>query len=92
VDLEARYLSEGLRNIVYTIAPQRIVLGGGVAAMPGLIARLRERLREELGGYPGVPEHAADEFVAPAGLGARAGVLGAFVLAERAAAESGVSP
>jgi len=92
VELEAAYLADGLRNIVYTISPQRIVLGGGVVAMPGLIERVRERLRDSLGGYPGTPELGADDFVAPAALGAMAGVLGAIVLAERAALEAGLSP
>jgi fructokinase len=91
VELEAAYLADGLRNIAYVIAPQRIVIGGGVAALPGLVDRVRELLRASFAGYPGVPEHAADDFVAPAALGALAGVLGGFVLAERAAAEAGVS-
>lgn len=85
VELEAAYLADGFRNIVYTIAPQRIVLGGGVAAMAGLIDRVRLELRASLGGYPGIAEHDADDFISPAGLGPMAGVLGALVLAERAA-------
>jgi fructokinase len=85
VELEAGYLADGLRNVTYTIAPQRIVVGGGVSAMPGLFDRLRARFRDSIGGYPGVSEHAGDEFIVPAALGSMAGVLGALVLAERAA-------
>ena len=85
VDLEARYLADGLRTIVYVLAPERIVVGGGVAALPGLLPRLRERLRASLAGYPGIPEHDHDGFVRPVSLGGMAGVLGGFIVAEEAA-------
>ena len=54
-DLEARYLAAGVRNMVYALAPQRVVIGGGVIGLPGLIPALRTRLAELLGGYPGLP-------------------------------------
>lgn len=83
-DLEAAYLAAGLRNIVYALAPQRVVVGGGVAAMPGLIELVGARLAVALNGYPGLPEHGAPGFVVPCALGARAGVVGAMMLAEQA--------
>ncbi len=82
--LEAAYLAAGLRNIVYALAPQRIVIGGGVAGLPELFPLLRAHLSAGLARYPGLPEHAADDFVAAATLGSLAGALGAFVLADRA--------
>ncbi|MFF3837366.1 ROK family protein [Streptomyces sp. NPDC001930] len=84
--MEAAYLAAGLRNIVYTTAPQRIVIGGGVAAFPGLLPLLRTELTAALAGYPGLPEHAADDFVVPARLGRLAGPAGGLVLAAGAAA------
>jgi fructokinase len=84
VDLEAAYLADGLRNLVYTLAPERIVIGGGVAGLPGLFPALRTALAEALAGYPGHPEHRVSGFVVPAALGGRAGPLGALVLAEQA--------
>lgn len=84
VSLEATYLAAGLRNIVYTLAPQRIIIGGGVANVPGLFPELRDRLAATLGSYPGLSEHEADDFVVPPGLGAMAGPLGAVALAELA--------
>jgi fructokinase len=84
VSVEAHYLAEGLRTIVYVLAPERIVVGGGVSGLSGLFEATRESLRLSLGGYPGLQEHHDDAFVSPAGLGDRAGVAGAFVLAERA--------
>jgi fructokinase len=85
VELEAFYLAAGLRNIVYALAPERIVIGGGVSQLPGLLPQIGVGLQETLSGYPGLTEHAAPDFVAPAALGGRAGAVGALVLAERAA-------
>ena len=84
--LEAEYLALGLANVVLTLSPQRIVLGGGVMARAGLLPLVRTRLRAVLAGY--VQSRALDEgiddyVVAPA-LGERAGVLGALALARDA--------
>jgi len=82
--MEADYLASGFRTIVYTVAPERIVLGGGVSEMPGLLPRVRAALTERLGGYPGLPEHGGDGFVVPPVLGSAAGSVGSLVLAELA--------
>lgn len=86
-ELEAHYLALGLANLVLALSPQRIVVGGGVAATPGLLAMVRQGLAGVLAGYPDAPqlgEGIDDYLVAPA-LGPRAGVLGALELARRAA-------
>jgi fructokinase len=85
VELEAYYLAQALRTIVYVTAPERIVVGGGVAAMPGLVDCIRRRLSEELADYPVLPEHLDERFVAPATLGSMAGPLGASILGQLAA-------
>jgi fructokinase len=84
VELEATYLAAGLRNIVYAIAPQRIVIGGSVAELPGLFPLVGAACLDALAGYPGLPEHAADEFIVPATLGSLAGPTGGLVLADHA--------
>jgi fructokinase len=89
VDLEARYLADGLRTIVYTIAPERIILGGGAVAMPDLLPAVRRSLHASLAGYPGLAEHADPGFIVPAALGGLAGVLGGLIIAERAASATG---
>ena len=76
-------------TIVYTIAPERIVIGGSVAELPGLFPLLRTKLVETLAGYGALPEHATDHFVAQAGLGGLAGPAGALVLAENALLAAG---
>ena len=83
----AWYLAAGLGSLVYALAPDRIVIGGGIGSMPGLVARTHRELIARFGGYPGLAEHADDRFVVPAGLGSLAGPLGTLLLAHRAAAE-----
>lgn len=85
VELEAEYLAAGLRTIVYALAPERIVIGGGASGLDGLFPAVRAALARQLAGYPGLPEHAEEEFVSPAGLGQEAGPAGALILAEQAA-------
>lgn len=84
VRIEAHYLASGLRQLVYTLAPGVVVLGGGVSHLPGLHRSVNERLVEEMAGYAVLPEHRSD-FVVPPGLGDDAGIAGAFALAMIAA-------
>ncbi len=85
----AYYLGAGMRSLVYAFAPARVVVGGGVGSMPGLVAAAGRELIEQLAGYPGLPEHAAPTFVVSAALGEMAGPAGTLVLAERAARSEG---
>lgn len=85
--LEARYLAHGLVNFILTLAPQRIVIGGGVMSQPRLFELVRAEVQSLLNGYVQAPEilDEIDAYIVPPGLGDRAGVLGAMALAERAA-------
>jgi fructokinase len=88
-ELESEYLALGLMNIICTLSPQRIILGGGVTKEPTLLPLVRRRLRDLLAGYFNAPEltslEAIDGYIVPPGLGDKAGVLGAIELARRAA-------
>ena len=84
VEFEAWYVAAGLRSLVYLLAPQRIILGGGVSGLEGLIPAVRRALTETLAGYPGIAEHGSVDFVVPPALGAMAGPAGALALAELA--------
>jgi fructokinase len=75
-NLEAHYLGLAAANLVCIMAPQRILIGGGVMRQPRLFDLIRSELVELLNGYMSAPD-----LVAP-GLGDRAGVLGALILAE----------
>jgi len=85
--LEAEYLALGLHNLVCTLSPRRIVIGGGVLHQPCLLPMVRGELSRLLSGYIEAVEivEEIDCFVVPPELGDRAGVLGALVLAEQAA-------
>lgn len=80
-EMEAHYVAEGLRNIVFVLAPELIIVGGGASKIEGFLPAVRSRLQESLAHYPGLPEHDDDSFVVAPGLGERSGVAGGFVLA-----------
>ena len=82
----AQALGQLLHALVLTGVPRRIVMGGGVVTGAGhLLPRVREAMTKSLGGYSMLPEVAqADTFVVPAGLGGRAGPLGAVLLGRQA--------
>jgi len=82
VRIVAHYLGAMLVDLTLVLSPQRIVLGGGVAKLTGLLDAVRRQLRDQLRGYVDVGDP-AEYLVAPA-LGDRSGVLGAIALAERA--------
>lgn len=84
--LEASYLSTGLVNFILMLSPERIVLGGGVMAQKQLFTRVREGVREKLNGYLSISQITDDieSYIVPPQLGGRAGILGAFVLAQKA--------
>ena len=85
-DLEAEYLAHAVTGWTLTLAPQRVILGGGVMERAFLFPAIRRRVVELLGGYLDVPElrDRASGFIVPPGLGSRAGLMGAFRLAHRA--------
>ena len=85
-ELEATYLGLAAANLVCTLSPQRIIMGGGVMAQPQLLPLVRRKVLEVLDGYvlsPDILQHIDSYIVAP-GLGDRAGVLGAIALAQTA--------
>lgn len=90
--LEARYLAYGLVNLLLPVAPQRIIMGGGVMHQSQLFPMIRSNVQRLLNGYLQVDQvlSAIDQYIVPPGLGDRAGVLGAIALAE--AVYRGVAP
>ena len=82
-ELEAQYLALGVTNLVCTLSPQRIILGGGVMRRSFLFPMVRRKTLELLNNYIRVSEITdhIDEYIVPAQLGENAGVLGAIALA-----------
>ena len=83
-ELEAHYVALALSDLICTLSPKRIILGGGVFDHPGLVQRVRVRVQELLNGYVQSPVilHHIDEYIVQPGLGSRAGSLGAIALAK----------
>ncbi len=76
-DLEARYLALAIANFICTLAPARVILGGGVMNQASLFPLIRKELAKLLNGYIEPPE----PYIVPPGLGDRAGILGSLALA-----------
>lgn len=75
--LEADYLALACVNWIATLAPEKIILGGGVMR-PHLFPLIRERVAELVNNYHPIPE------IVPSPLNDRAGLLGALALAHAA--------
>lgn len=85
--LEANYLALGITNLIATLSPQRIILGGGVMDQEHLFPMIRIKVRELLGNYITAQEilETNEQYIVPPSLGSQAGVLGAIALAQQAA-------
>jgi fructokinase len=79
----AGILAHGLVNLILTLSPRRIILGGGVMHRPGLIGVVREHVSAILNGYVKSPELAGeiDSYIVPPGLGDFSGLKGALAMA-----------
>jgi fructokinase len=85
--LEAHYLALGLVNLICTLSPHRIIIGGGVMDQDQLFPMIRVKVKNLLSDYisaPEIMEH-IDQYIVPPKLGSQAGVLGAIALAQQAA-------
>jgi fructokinase len=90
-EMQADYLGQLCAQLVLTLSPQRIIMGGGVMAQERLFPLIRQRMLHWLGGYVDRSEILADihHYVVPPALGTRAGVLGGISLAIDAAGNPG---
>jgi fructokinase len=84
--LEAHYLALGVTNLICTLSPQKIILGGGVMRQRNLFNLIRRGTVQLLNGYIQMKEilEGMDQFIVPPQLGDNAGVLGAIALAAKA--------
>jgi fructokinase len=88
--LEAKYLALGIVNIITVLSPQRVIMGGGVMDQAHLFPQIRSEVVRLLNGYIQRPQiqDGIDEYIVAPGLGNRAGVVGAFALAQDALKEA----
>lgn len=81
-DLEADYIAQALVGYIYTVCPQRIILGGGVMHQEQLFPLIRKKVLEKINGYIITIEISdIDTYIVPASLNDDQGLLGSAKLA-----------
>jgi len=85
-DSVAHAIAQLAHLLAVSVAPQRVLVGGGVpTARPELFPRMRGLLAQSLNGYLDVHEVTSPEglerYLVPPGLGTGAGPLGALAIA-----------
>ncbi len=83
-DLAAHYLAVGIVGLISVVPVEVVVIGGGVAHLPGFHQRVTASLERLAGRYPTVPYGEGGPLIVPPSLGDDAGVVGAIELARRA--------
>jgi fructokinase len=83
--LEAHYLALGVSNLICTLSPQRIIMGGGVMKQPQLISMVRGNVQGLLNNYVNAPQilEDIDSYIVRPDLGEQSGILGAIALAKQ---------
>lgn len=85
-DIEAYYLAQAICAYILLLAPQKVILGGGVMHQESLLPRIRSYVKEELNGYLATEEMAdLDHYIVPYSLQDNQGILGCIELGKREA-------
>ncbi|XJS11089.1 ROK family protein [Aerococcaceae bacterium WGS1372] len=74
------YLAQALMNYSLVLAPERIIVGGGVMKQEHMLERIQKQLAELLNGYLNLPE--MELYVQTPQLGDNAGITGCLLLAK----------
>jgi fructokinase len=88
--IEAHYLAQMCVNLILTLSPEKIILGGGVLGRQGLLPMVRKETLRLLGGYvqaAAITENIDSYIVAPA-LFPVSGLAGSYLLGKQALAEA----
>ena len=83
--LEAYYLGQAITNLILTLSPKRIILGGGVMHQTQLFDLIHTEVKTQLNGYLQTKElNDLSDYIVPASLNDDQGILGCIRLAEMA--------
>jgi fructokinase len=84
-DVEAHYLAHLCANLILTVAPEHIVLGGGVMSQDRLLPLVRRKTLKVLGGYAPLwdQDGAVESRITLPGCLEPAGLLGAYLVAHQ---------
>lgn len=55
-DIEAKYVATAINNLMMTIGPELIVIGGGLTNHAGLLAKIRTEVQRSVNGYLEFPD------------------------------------
>ncbi|PXV85995.1 fructokinase [Lachnotalea glycerini] len=82
-EIEAYYIAQALMNYILTLAPRRIILGGGVMHQMQLFPLIRKEVERLLNGYLNTKEiKDMDHYIIPASLNDNQGIMGCIQLAK----------
>lgn len=84
--IEAYYLAQMCVNLIMTLSPERIILGGGVMQRESLIKQVREETLRQLNGYiqhPAIIDH-IDEYIVTPDLFPVSGLVGSYLIGKKA--------
>ena len=85
MDLLAGYLAQALMTFILCYAPQKIVIGGGVADHTPIVPLARKKCAEMLNGYIVTPEvNDIDTYIVNNSLEGKQGIMGCLALGARA--------
>ena len=81
-NVEAGYIASALVNYILSLAPQRMIIGGGVMQKAVMFPTVRKKVQELLNRYINhdILLNRIDEYIVPPALGGRSGMLGAIAL------------
>ncbi len=84
-DMEAYYLAQAVSSYILILAPQKIILGGGVLHQESLLPKIRKYVRKEINGYLQTEEMSdLGNYIVKYSLGDNQGILGCLELGKRA--------
>ncbi|MCM3601712.1 ROK family protein [Robertmurraya korlensis] len=81
-DLEGYYIAQALMQYILILSPKKIILGGGVMNQKQIFSSIYLYLEKLLNDYVSLPNFS--EYIVSPGLGDRAGITGALLLAMHA--------
>lgn len=81
-DIQAFYIAQALMSYTLIVAPEKIILGGGVMNQEHLLKKIRQSFQEQLNGYVVAPT--LDEYIVKWGLPNESGIYGSLLLAKEA--------
>ena len=78
----AYYIAQAVMNLILTVSPERLILGGGVMGQPQLLPMIRRETERLLNGYLKASQlQDMDSYIMEPGCGGDQGILGALELA-----------